>query len=73
MTPGFSDDLQEVNDARKTAVIDRELSRLHIGLHRRPSGNQAPRNRICEGERLHPVLAGQTIRRGQRTRRGIRS
>ena len=40
---------------------------------RRPSRNQAPRNRICEGERFHPVLAGQAIRRGQRTRCGIRS
>ena len=30
MTSGFSDDPQEVNDARKTAVIDRELSRLQM-------------------------------------------
>ena len=32
MTPGFSDDLQEVNDARKTAAIDRELSRLQMDI-----------------------------------------
>ena len=32
MTPGFSDDLQELNDARKTAVIDRGLSRLHMDI-----------------------------------------
>ncbi|XP_076456338.1 uncharacterized protein LOC143290704 [Babylonia areolata] len=32
MTPGFSDDLQEVNDARKKAVIDRELSRLQMDV-----------------------------------------
>ncbi|XP_076443949.1 uncharacterized protein LOC143282234 [Babylonia areolata] len=32
MTPGFSDDLQEVNDAGKTAVIDRELSRLQMDI-----------------------------------------
>ena len=32
MTPGFSEDLQEVNDARKTAVIDRGLSRLHMDI-----------------------------------------
>ena len=32
MTPRFSDDLQEVNDARKTAVIDRELSRLQMDI-----------------------------------------
>ena len=32
MTPGFSEDLQEVNDARKTAVIDRELSRLQMDI-----------------------------------------
>ena len=32
MTPGFSDNLQEVNDARKTAVIDRELTRLQMDI-----------------------------------------
>ena len=32
MTPGFSGDLQEVNNARKTAVIDRELSRLQMDI-----------------------------------------
>ena len=32
ITPGFSDDLQEVNNARKTAVIDRELSRLQMDI-----------------------------------------
>ena len=32
MTPGFSDNLQEVNDARKTAAIDRELSRLQMDI-----------------------------------------
>ena len=68
MTPGFSDDLQEVNDARKTAVIDRELSRLQMDIVALP-----PRKGICGGERLHPILAGQAIRLGQRTRCGIRS
>nr|XP_027220778.1 craniofacial development protein 2-like [Penaeus vannamei] len=32
MTPGFSDDLQNIRDARKTAVIDRELSRLQMDI-----------------------------------------
>ena len=32
MTPGFSDDLEEVNGARKTAVIDSELSRLQMDV-----------------------------------------
>ncbi|XP_050703781.1 uncharacterized protein LOC126989216 [Eriocheir sinensis] len=32
MTPGFSDDLQDINDARKTAVIDTELSRLQMDI-----------------------------------------
>ena len=32
MTPGFSDHLQEVNDALNTAVIDRELSRLQMDI-----------------------------------------
>ena len=30
MCPGLSSDLQQIDDARKTAVIDRELSRLSI-------------------------------------------
>ena len=32
MTPGFSDDLKQISDARKTAVIDMELSRLQIDI-----------------------------------------
>ena len=32
ITPGFADDLREVNDARKTAVIDRELIRLQMDI-----------------------------------------
>ena len=32
MTPGLSDDLQRVNDARKTAVINNELSRLNMDI-----------------------------------------
>ena len=32
MTPVFSDDLQEVNEVRKTAVIDRELGRLQMDI-----------------------------------------
>ncbi len=32
MTPGFSDDLQEIDDVRKTAVIDMELSRLQLDI-----------------------------------------
>lgn len=32
MTPGFSEDLQEINDLRKTAAIDRELSRLNMDI-----------------------------------------
>ena len=69
MTPGFSDYLQEVNDVCKTAVIDRELSRLQmdtVALQeiRLPEIGS-------EGERLHPVPAGQITRRGQRTRRGF--
>ena len=32
MTPGFSDDLQEIDDACKTAVIDMELSRLQMDI-----------------------------------------
>ena len=32
MTSDFSDDMQEVNDACKTTVIDRELSRLQMDI-----------------------------------------
>ena len=32
MTPGFSDDLSTISDARKTAVIDRELNRLKVDV-----------------------------------------
>ena len=32
MTPGFSDDLQGIRNARKTAVIDLELSRLRMDI-----------------------------------------
>ena len=32
MTPGFSDDLKQISDARKTAVIDMELSRLQMDI-----------------------------------------
>ena len=32
MTPGFSDDLQEIDDVCKTAVINMELSRLQMDI-----------------------------------------
>ena len=32
MYPGLSDDLQQVDNARKTAIIDRELSMLNIDI-----------------------------------------
>lgn len=32
MCPGLSDDLQQIDDARKTAIIDRELKRLNIDI-----------------------------------------
>ena len=32
MCPGISDDLQQVNDRRKTAIIDRELTRLDVSI-----------------------------------------
>nr|XP_054752426.1 craniofacial development protein 2-like [Lytechinus pictus] len=32
MCPGISDNLQEVDDTRKTAIIDRELKRLNIDI-----------------------------------------
>ncbi|XP_037789963.1 uncharacterized protein LOC119585364 [Penaeus monodon] len=46
MCPGLSSDLQQVNDSRKTAIIDRELTRLNIDIapHRRVSWRH-PRSR----------------------------
>ena len=32
MCPGITEDLQSINDMRKTAVIDRELKRLKIDI-----------------------------------------
>ena len=32
MTPGLSDNLQQVSDARKTAVINNELCRLQVNV-----------------------------------------
>ncbi|MCK5814302.1 MAG: hypothetical protein KAH03_08585 [Cocleimonas sp.] len=32
MTTGLSDNLQEINDARKTAVINDELKRLQVDI-----------------------------------------
>ena len=32
MCPGLSDDLGQIEDARKTAVIDRELSKLNLDI-----------------------------------------
>ena len=32
MRPGLSDDLQQVENARKTAVIDRELAKRNIDI-----------------------------------------
>ena len=32
MCPGISDDLQQVNDSRKTVIIDRELTRLDVSI-----------------------------------------
>ena len=32
MCPGLSDDLQQVKDARKTAIIDSELAKRNIDL-----------------------------------------
>ena len=32
MIPGFTKDLQEVNDARKTSIIDRDLSKLQMDI-----------------------------------------
>ena len=32
MVPGLSDDLQKVNDARKTAIIELELAKRNIDI-----------------------------------------
>ena len=32
MTPGLSDNLQQISDARKSSVINNELCRLHVNI-----------------------------------------
>ena len=49
MTPGFSDDLQEIDYMCKTAVIDMELSRLQMGIT------------LSKKKKLLILLAGKTI------------
>lgn len=45
MTPRFSDDLHEIDDAPiKTAVIDMELTRLQM--------DKAARFRVCQGKKF---------------------
>ena len=68
MTPGFSDDLQEVNDARKTAVIDRELSRLQMDIvalqeTRLPeTGSVRERETSpCSGRTSHQAMSENTV------------
>ena len=68
MTPGFSDNLQEVNDARKTAVIDRELSRLQMGIvalqeTRLPETGSVRERKIshCSGRANHQTGSENTV------------
>ena len=58
MTPGFSDDLQEIDDMCKIAVIDMELSRLQMDIL--PCKRQDCQTRDLSKKKLI-LLAGKTI------------
>ena len=50
MCPGLSDDLQQVNDARKTAIIDRELATRNIDITALPDTRVAASGSLKEKE-----------------------
>ena len=57
MTPGLSEDLQEVSDARKTAMISNELSSLRMASS--PISKQDSYVRKSQGEGFLILLAGK--------------
>ena len=72
MTQGFSDNLQEVHDARKTAVIDRELSRLQMDIVALQETRLPETGSVRERD-FTLFWQSKQSKRGQRTRFGIRS
>lgn len=48
MTPGLSDKIQELDDARKTAVIDTELLRLKVDIAALQETRLAESSTLCE-------------------------
>ena len=54
MLTGISEDLHDVSDSRKTAVINNETQHGH----RHPSGDSTGGLRGTEGEQLHILPAG---------------
>ena len=66
MTPGFSDygfpdDLQEIDNGRKTAVIDMELSRLQMDIVALKE-TRLPDSGSVKEKKLLILLAGKTIK-----------
>ena len=65
MLTGISENLQDVSDSRKTAVINNELLRLNVDiatLHETLLADSGG----TEGEKLHILLAGEGLGRAQR-------
>ena len=53
MSPGLSDDLQQIDDARKTAIIDRELKRLNVDIAALQETRLPCSGSLKERERTH--------------------
>ena len=60
MMTGISENLQDVSDSRKTAVINNELLRLNVDIATL-LGDSTGGFRGTEGERLHMLLAGEGL------------
>ena len=55
MTPGMDAELQDVDDARKSAIINNELKRLDIGKIRETDYNFFWRGNASTEHRIHGV------------------
>ena len=63
MQPGLTSDLSNLDDVRKTAVINKELARLKVDIA--PLQEMRLANAGCEGTTLHLLLV-RTTRAGNR-------
>ena len=59
MQTGLTEDLKAVNDARKTAIIDREVLRLNVNIATLQETG-LPNSGSLEEKKLHLLLAGKS-------------